>query len=395
MSDGDGTALYLHIPFCDRRCPYCHFYCFVNRDPALPLRYVQALAREFGLYAPHFPREISSVYVGGGTPTALTTSARRFLCSWLRGELREVLRPGAEITLEVNPESASVETLDRWVEAGVNRISLGVQSMDPVVLRFLGRLNTPSSNRRALQLACERVENVSIDLILATPAGQSMDAASSLNLVQEFPVTHVSAYLLEIHPTTRFGRDVARGRWTPRGDEEQAAIYLEAVESLREAGFTPYELSNFARRGLRSFHNQSYWSGRSYLGLGASAHSFHRARRWWNRSDAQAWCQAVESGRRGIEGEEEIDAVRARDEELLLGLRTSEGLDPSWLLGRESLWQHWVRAGYAEIEDARPRLTPSGWLVMDEIARVLASSAASGLDRAPRSHSPGEAVSPT
>ena len=367
-------ALYIHIPFCDRRCPYCHFYCFVNKDEALPLRYSENLARELSTHADLLQGKISSVYFGGGTPSALSAGAREFLCHWMREELGPLLQTDAEITLEVNPESALPGTLDAWVEAGVNRISVGIQSMDQEVLSFLGRLNTPSSNRRALELCSERVTNLSVDLILATPTSSTGALESSLALVHEYPITHLSAYLLEIHPETRFGREVAQGRWTPRPGEEQAASYLSAVEFLGSAGFEHYELSNFARAGKTSKHNQSYWEGTSYLGLGASAHSFDGLRRWWNLSDAGAWCEALEQGRSPEAGSEILDAAQRRDEEILLGLRTCRGLDPHWLQGRRALWDAWIEAGYAEIAAGRPRLTPQGWLVMDEIARVLAQS---------------------
>lgn len=368
------VALYVHIPFCDRRCPYCHFYCFVNKDEALPLRYVKNLGRELSARTELVQPEISSVYFGGGTPSALTAAARDHLCRWMREELGPHLSPDAEITLEVNPESALPETLDSWVEAGVNRISVGIQSMDEGVLSFLGRLNTPASNHRALKLCCERVTNLSVDLILATPESPPGALESSLDLVYDYPITHVSAYLLEIHPETRFGREVAQGRWAPRPGEEQAASYLAAVEDLRVAGFEHYELSNFARAGKTSKHNQSYWAGTSYLGLGASAHSYDGARRWWNLADAGRWCETLERGGKPEAGSEVLDASQRRDEEILLGLRTSRGLDPHWLQGRRALWEAWIEAGYAEIAVGRPRLTPRGWLVMDEIARVLAQS---------------------
>jgi len=368
------VALYIHIPFCDRRCPYCHFYCFVNRDEALPLRYCENLARELSTHADLLQGKISSVYFGGGTPSALTPRAREFLCRWMCEELGPFLQADAEITLEVNPESALPDTLDAWVEAGVNRISVGIQSMDQEVLSFLGRLNTPASNRRALELCCERVANLSIDLILATPTSSAGALESSLELVQDYPITHLSAYLLEIHPETRFGRDVAQRRWTPRPGEEQAASYLSAVEYLGSVGFEHYELSNFARAGKTSKHNQSYWAGTSYLGLGASAHSFDGSQRWWNLSDAGGWCEALEQGHSPVAGSEVLGAAQRRDEEILLGLRTCRGLDPHWLQGRRALWDAWIGAGYAEIAAGRPRLTPKGWLVMDEIAPVLAQS---------------------
>ena len=372
MSGPGGTlSLYLHIPFCDRRCPYCHFTCFVNRDPTLPLRYVRALAREYALYRHDFPGPISTVYIGGGTPTALDAPAREFLCAWFTDELAGDLSAGAEITLEVNPESAWPETIDPWIEAGVNRLSLGVQSMDPQVLEFLGRLNTPASNRRACALAAGRVDNLSVDFILSTPADSLAAMENSLNLVEEFPITHVSAYLLEIHPTTRFGREVQRGTWVPLPTSQQADRYLRAVEILRERGLLPYELSNFAREGMRCRHNQAYWTGANYLGLGVSAHSHHQGTRWWNLENAARYCQSIEEGILPVAGKEELSSQQKREEEVLLGLRTLHGLDASWEKGHRELWREWIGAGYAVKDGQRLVLTAAGWLVMDEIALRL------------------------
>jgi oxygen-independent coproporphyrinogen-3 oxidase len=243
--------------------------------------------------------------------------------------------------------------------------------MDPEVLRFLGRLNTPASNHRALELACSLVDNVSFDLILATPPERSGGREASIALLDQYPLSHLSAYLLEVHAGTRFGRDVAAGRWETRADEEQAEIYLQLVAGLAERGFEHYEVSNFARPGRESRHNQAYWSGRSYCGLGASAHSYRFPQRWWNLADAQAWCLRIEAGEPGIEQREELEDSAIRDEELLLGLRTREGLEPAWRQGREALWSQWEAAGLVDPHSERPRLTPRGWLVMDQIVERL------------------------
>lgn len=346
----------------------------MNRDPALPRRYAQAVVNEWAAQAPGFPERIQSVYLGGGTPSALSPEGRELLCAWILDDLGPHLAPDAEVTLEVNPESAWPETLDPWIEAGVNRLSIGVQSMDPEVLSFLGRLNTPDSNRRALELACQRVDNVSLDLILATPPDGPHGLAASLALLDEYPVAHLSAYLLEVHAGTRFGRDVDAGRWHPRPDEDQAETYLRLVEDLAGRGFEHYEVSNFSLPERASRHNQAYWGGGSYCGLGASAHSYRSDERWWNLADARAWCLRIEAGEEGSAGREFLDADTRRDEELLLGLRTRAGLDPRWREGREALWDAWESSGLVEPGSERPRLTPQGWLVMDQIVERLSRS---------------------
>jgi len=370
---GEAFALYVHVPFCDVRCPYCHFTCFVNRDPDLPLRWAEAVARAFARRGPRFAGPVASVYFGGGTPTALDPPARRRICRWLGEEVAPHLVEGAELTVEANPESLWPESLEPWVEAGVNRLSLGLQSMDEAVLRFLGRLNSPASNRRALDLAASRVDNVSCDLILAAPEGGWEATRRSLEAVEDARVDHVSAYLLEIHPGTRFGRDVAAGRWAPRPDDDQARLYLRAVEHLAAAGFEHYEVSNFARAGRLSRHNAAYWSGAPYLGLGPSAHSFARRRRWWQEKDTRVWCAKVEAEGDGTVGAEELDAEALRDEALLLGLRTREGVAASLLAGQRALWEALAGEGLAEPWGERLRLTPRGWLVLDPLAARLAA----------------------
>jgi oxygen-independent coproporphyrinogen-3 oxidase len=367
------ASLYVHIPFCDVRCPYCHFYCFVSRDPHLPLRYVRALARELALR-----REtvvslggLESVYFGGGTPSALPPDARAEACRWLAEDVAPLLRPGAELTLEANPESAWPETLRPWVDAGINRISLGVQSMDQQVLTFLGRLNTPRSNLRALDLACRLVENVSADLILATPVGDWARTEASLAALAAVPITHVSGYLLEIHAETRFGRDAAAGRLLPRPDDDQAEIYLRAVDWLTQRGFAAYELSNFGQPGCESRHNQRYWKRLPYFGLGASAHSFHGERRWENHRDAVRYCDQLEQGAAPVAWTEELSSRQRRLEELLLGLRMAEGIAWGAVAGREMLLAAWAAEGLVVRRGGRLAATPKGWLVLDRIVAQL------------------------
>ena len=368
-----GASLYVHIPFCDVRCPYCHFYCFVSRDPQQPLRYVRALARELALRRDQVQAlgGLESVYFGGGTPSALPPAARAEACRWLAQEIGPLLRPGAELTLEANPESAWPETLRPWVEAGINRISLGVQSMDPQVLTFLGRLNTPRSNRRALELACRLVENVSADLILATPAGDWGKTHETLCALAPFPITHVSGYLLEIHADTRFGRDAVAGRLHPRPDDDQADIYLRAVDWLAGHGFVPYELSNFGQPGFESRHNQRYWKRLPYFGLGASAHSFHAEQRWENHRDAGRYCEDLERGSPPVAWTEQLTPLQRRLEEVLLGLRMAEGIPLHATAGREMLLAAWAAEGLVARRNGRLAATPKGWLVLDRIVAQL------------------------
>jgi oxygen-independent coproporphyrinogen-3 oxidase len=360
--------VYVHVPFCDVRCPYCHFACFVNRIPGFELRYVRALRREFEASLERFGElRLASVYFGGGTPSALPPEARAELCQWVDEELRPRLEPGAEVTLEANPESLDREGLRDWVGAGVNRLSIGVQSMEPRVLEFLGRLNTPQSNLAALELACTLVENVSADLIVASPEDAPAALQRSVQAITSFPVSHLSAYLLEIHPDTRFGRDVQAGRWSPMPSDRQAELYLELVSGLEARGFEAYELSNFAQPGRESRHNQRYWTRDAYLGLGPSAHSFRAERRWWNLRDAGPWCEALESGASAVDAEETLDRQAIRTERILLGLRRRAGVPEEWLSSREAFVDECVRAGWLRRGEGRVAATVQGWLLLDEL----------------------------
>lgn len=367
-----GWSVYVHVPFCDVRCPYCHFTCFVNRDADLFGRFVDALRREFDAAREELGIDrLATVYFGGGTPTALPPDERGRLARWLQDDLLPLTGDDAEITLEANPESLWPESLGPWVEAGVGRVSLGVQSMQPEVLRFLGRLNTPASNLRALELACSMVPEVSADLIVGTPPDRWAWLHRSIEAITAHPVTHLSAYILEIHADTRFGRDVAAGRWAPLPDDDQAEQYLRMVDELVARGFEAYELSNFAQPGHHSRHNSRYWSRERYLGLGPSAHSYDGGRRWWNERDTRRWCEGVEASGRAVEARETLDWKAVRHERLLLGLRRREGVPSSWLEGQGALVDRLVGAGLLRREDDRVAATGEGWLVLDDLVLRL------------------------
>lgn len=369
---GDGTSLYVHVPFCEVRCPYCHFACFVNTDPELPARFARAVRREWQWHRERGrAQRVETVYFGGGTPSALPPRAREELAAWLLEDLGPSLVPGAEVTLEVNPESARAAELSAWIAAGVNRVSLGVQSMDPQVLGFLGRKNTPASNLVALDLVCSLVPAVSADLIVGSPPDGWPSMLRSLEAIAARPVDHVSAYLLEIHASTRFGRDVAAGRWTEKPDQEQSELYLAMSRWLAERGYEAYELSNFAQPGCHSRHNRRYWSRRPYLGLGPSSHSFEAERRWSNPADTGAWLTAVEAGEPARDLDERLDHRAIRRERVLLGLRTREGVPLDWVEDRRPWWRQAAGAGLLREADGALVCTPEGWLLLDQIVERL------------------------
>ena len=366
------VSLYVHVPFCDVRCPYCHFTCLVNRDASLFDRWATAVVEQFRRMREHFAVEsLASVYFGGGTPTALPPASRAVIARWLAEELVPMLGDSAEVTLECNPESSWPESLRPWVDAGVNRLSVGLQSMDAGVLEFLGRLNTPDANRRVLDLACSLVDNVSADLIVASPPDARPALENSIAEITAWPVKHVSAYLLEIHAATRFGRDLRSGRLVPKPDDEQAGLYRTLVDRLDAKGFNAYELSNFARPGFEARHNRRYWTRDPYLGVGPSAHSNIGRWRWSELRDTGPWCQGVESGAALLEDREELGEQEIHEERVLLGLRLQEGIAASELAGRDKLVVEFTRAGLLRRQEDRIAATLDGWLLLDQIVARL------------------------
>jgi oxygen-independent coproporphyrinogen-3 oxidase len=325
-------GVYVHFPYCTHRCPYCDFAVTTERPPARG-RYARAVLAELELRAGEFEGlALESVYLGGGTPSL-----------WDPGEVAAVLdairarfKPpeGAEVTIEVNPESSDRERLAAWRAAGVNRVSVGAQSFDPSVLVKLGRRHRPEDGARAIREAAEEIGNVSVDLIYGARRSTIGTAAADAARAVAEGAVHVSAYALTLDPEVLaeevpLARLARAGRLPLPGEDETAAQARAIRATLRRAGLRRYEISNFARPGRDSAHNRLYWEGESYLGLGAGAYGCRRgpagARRYGNLRDAGAWLAAVEAGRLPTGEEDSIDPRADRNELLMLALRVVEG----------------------------------------------------------------------
>jgi oxygen-independent coproporphyrinogen-3 oxidase len=323
-------GLYLHIPFCQAICSYCNF----NRgllDGDLKRRYVDALEREVrsgpGPKAQGPRRESAdTIFFGGGTPSLLEPDEVRRLLAACR-ETFDV-DAGAEVTLETNPETASAARLEGFREAGVNRLSFGVQSFDDGELARLGRLHSAERAKEAVRAArAAGVENVSIDLMCWLP-GQSL--ASWLGTVEQtidLGLEHVSIYLLELYPNAPLQDALARGAADPQAAEDIAAeMYLRGFERLHGAGFTQYEISNTARAGRPSRHNLKYWQGGRWLGFGCGAHSTVDGRRWKNIASTTAYVERMAAGEPVAVDEQVLSRQGQFEERLFLGLRLSAGV---------------------------------------------------------------------
>lgn len=393
MSDGGARqdparapvgSVYVHAPFCARRCVYCDFAVTVHRSPPLE-PWIQALASELGaveaegrarLLAP-----LDTLYVGGGTPSLLGPDAMGKLAGVLG---RERVDGVVEWTAEANPESFTDEVARGWRAAGVNRVSLGTQSFQEPVLRWMGRLHGARGSAEAVARARRAgIQDLSVDLIFGLPPEVERDWDADLDRVLSLDVPHVSLYGLTAEPATPLGRDVASGRVAMPPDERYAEEYLRAHERLGAEGYHAYEVSNFARPGHTSRHNQAYWDGRPYLGLGNSAHGYLPPERRWNLRDWSAYATAVAGNALPVADREQVTGDTARLETLWLGLRTDRGLARSRLTteNARTLARRWTERGWARWgapEGAAPRpaedrlvLTPEGWLLLDRLAVEL------------------------
>jgi oxygen-independent coproporphyrinogen III oxidase len=373
-------SLYVHVPFCARRCSYCDFAVQAVRKPPTQA-WLSAVEAELGLLVRQrgwdLPMPVDTLYVGGGTPSLLGTGAMQALAESLR---RYVVWDPATVewTCEANPESLTPELACDWRAVGVNRVSLGVQTFHEPALRWMGRLHGTQGVVRAMLAAREAgFENVSVDLIFALPVRLGRDWDADLERALELEPEHLSLYGLTAEPGAPLGRWVADGRERLVDDERYAEEYLLAHERLTAAGFRHYEVSNFARGALVSRHNFVYWSGAPYLALGPGAHAFYPPLRRWNLRSWDAYREAVCAGRLPVEGEERVDAEAAAIERAWLALRTDRGypLDDA-APEQAQLGAAWERRGWATRTAGALRLSASGWLLLDRLAVEFALAGA-------------------
>jgi oxygen-independent coproporphyrinogen-3 oxidase len=359
--------VYLHVPFCARRCSYCDFAIAVRR--VVPsTAYVEAVLAEWaGRQAdPAWSEagDVRSVYFGGGTPSRLDPSGIGRLLDGIASA--RTLAAGAEVTLEANPDDVTPAAAAAWRDAGVSRVSLGVQSFDAGVLRWMHRTHSAEQVAPAVDiLRAAGVEDLSLDLIFGLPAALARDWDRDLAAAFALAPDHLSLYGLTVEHHTPLGRWTARGEVVPVDEERYAAEYLAAGRALAAEGFDHYEVSNAAREGHRARHNSAYWRRAAFLGLGPSAHSgFGRTRRW-NIREWAAYEHAITDGRDPVAGTEQLSDEAVALEEVYLGLRTSDGLPAGRL--DAGMARAWTEAGWAERTERRIRLTLEGWLRLDAL----------------------------
>ncbi len=367
---------YVHAPFCARRCSYFDFAVTVDARPPTNT-WLEAIGRELdqAIEARAWPKlALDTIYVGGGTPSLLGPGAMAGLAATLARHAD--WSPGnVEWTAEANPERFSADLALDWRRAGVNRISLGAQTFDLAVLRWMGRLHGPDGPGHAVRSArAAGFENLSLDLIFGLPARFERDWSADLDRVLALDPDHVSLYGLTAESATPLGRWVAEGREQLPPEDQYEEEYLLATERLTSAGFVHYEVSNFARPGRDSRHNRAYWSGAAYLGLGPGAHSFVPPQRWWNVRDWAEYRHRLSTGKGPVEDHEAVSAEAGALERAWLGLRTRDGIN-ALSAAEADLLASWVTRGLAEPgEGDAVRLTARGWLVLDTLAVAFAEA---------------------
>lgn len=364
--------LYVHVPFCSRRCIYCDFSIAVR--PVVPVaEYLDGIERElslrFSLEKEVWP--LTTLYLGGGTPSKLGAEGVADLLAIVARHA--TFDSDTEITIEANPEDATPDTLNAWAGVGVNRISLGSQSFDNNVLEWMHRSHDADSIRRAVHSARSAgIKNISLDLIFALPDQINRSWSDDLDEALSLEPSHVSLYGLTIEPATPLSRWTESNRVSPTPDDRYADEFLLAHDRLTSVGFEHYEVSNFALPGHASKHNSAYWTGAAYAGIGPAAHSFDGMKRSWNIKAYTRWLDALRGGRSPIEGDEQLDTENAFTEKVYLGLRTQYGYSVG--AHDRATAEQWARAGWAVIDGDLVRLNPEGWLRLDSLAAGLTGS---------------------
>lgn len=369
------SAAYVHVPFCRHRCGYCDFTLVAGRDDLISA-YLQAL--EIELSALDRPRPVQTLFLGGGTPTHLPPGALaqllRLVRHWL--PLMHDSSTAPEFSVEANPAGLDDERIALLSQAGVNRISLGVQSFDPRHLATLERDHTAHDVADVVARLQPHFANLSLDLIFAVPGQSLSEWEATLAYAIDLAPQHISTYGLTWERGTSFWSRRLHGALAPLDEETELAMYNAAIDCLAAAGYEHYELSNFARPGFRCRHNQVYWSGDAYYGFGPGAASYIDGVRRMNHRSTTTWLQRVLSGRSGLHEEERLnDEARAR-EAIMLGLRQRDGIDLARFEARyhcspatlePATYARHLAEGLCELSDGHWRLTRAGCCVADRV----------------------------
>ncbi len=383
-NEGKGSAkprplggIYVHVPFCLKKCPYCNFYSIT--DLSLRNAYLSALEKEIALTGP-VPFRFDTLYMGGGTPSVLDTGQVARIIELFLNNFS--VKQRCEITLEVNPGTVSFQDFQDFRRAGVNRINIGVQSFQDKNLKFLGRIHSAAEAEKALQNArAAGFDNIGFDLMYGLP-GQTVDGwLKDLQQAVSHGPRHLSCYMLSYENGTLLDRDRQRGRFRPLPDQAVGKLFEITMAFLQDNGILQYEISNYADSpDTRSRHNRKYWHFDPYLGFGPGAHSFIDPQRFWNHRDIHTYISLLNQDRRPMAGKETLSRDQQMIETIYLGLRTTDGIDLTGFEDRfrigfaemfAELIEDFTRGRFLTVLQGRCRLTRKGMLMLDSIAGMF------------------------
>ena len=368
------TACYIHIPFCDHKCIYCDFYSIITSDN-IP-SFLTSLKNEISYYAKKYSsdRFLTSIYFGGGTPSLMDPDYLEEIMTSIKSNFN--VSDTAEVTMETNPGTVDKEKIKKFNEAGINRISIGIQSFHEDELKFLTRIH---NNETAINSVNDAVDagfdNISIDLIFNLPGQTKEKWLSNLKQAIILPITHISAYSLILERGTILNKMVLDGKVFLEDDDHDADLYETTIEFLTANGFYQYEVSNFTKPGYECVHNNAYWHYKDYIGFGTSAHSFIDARRWWNYSSLKKYIHEIENFGHAMANFEQLSYSERHDEYVMLSLRSS-GLNLSdyrnrfnddWIVKNNSYLKKLANENLIFIDNDSVKLSKKGYAVCDEI----------------------------
>lgn len=373
-------GIYLHIPFCEKKCSYCDFYSITNKSKIE--EFVFWLQKEIELYFNHelkARKKVHTLYLGGGTPSLLEPEQIDKIISTISHffDVDEI----SEFTVECNPGTNFTNKLADYKSLGINRISIGVQSLVPEELIFLDRIHTAKEAMEAITMALNFFENVSVDIIFSIPNQTIASISKTLEELTKLDIKHISAYSLIYEEKTPLYNELLKGNICPKTEEQDFEIYKFITSTLSEHNFIQYEVSNFAKSGFKSLHNLNYWRYGEYFGFGPSAHSFFNNKRSWNVRNLDNYFNLLKSNRLPIENFEHIDTNKRILEKIMLGLRSEGiplpefkqefGIDLVQICGH--IFEAWKAMGKAIINNNLVKLTPEGYFIADKLTLDLVS----------------------
>ncbi len=377
-------SLYIHIPFCNSRCNYCNFVSFVASEQE-KLRYVECLKKEIMIRAKEYNKffTIKTIFIGGGTPSCLINGAIKDILQTIYKHF--TVKNDAEITIELNPNTATKEKIEEFVISGVNRFSIGLQCISPLVLKNMGRTHTLDDFNNAVSLIREQgISNINADMIVGYPGQSEKDTVETAKYLISKNIPHVSAYILSVEQGTPLQFMIDNGTQKLPKEEKLLKTYQAVVNTLSEAGYIRYEVSNFAKPGFVCKHNLTYWTRNEYLGLGVSAHSYIDGVRFFNTENLQSYCQCLETKNKApVSSVTKLTTAEKKEEAVMLSLRTNEGLSTkayeeefheNFLAKHKDQLASFIKLGLLTIDrEGNIKATAKGFLVLNKLILELCS----------------------